>query len=236
MPPHPKVIIGGKLSDFCSNKCKEDTFGSAPVILNIKEDTADFKDVSKQFKDHWKHPTTVPTVVKMWKIYSNKQHTDGFYSYKLAVERRTGIAGGNSRRRWHGTIRTCTIGDSENLATLCQDANCSLCRIIQSSFRVDKACARFGGRFGKGIYTSATSSKSNDYVKVLGGSPHKAMLLNDVVLGKTKKLTTNNSGLTEPPQGYDSVVGEPGGVLNYDEAVVYKNEAIRPLFLIIYKG
>ncbi|KZT66593.1 hypothetical protein DAEQUDRAFT_674722, partial [Daedalea quercina L-15889] len=75
------------------------------------------------------------------------------------------------------------------------------------------------GRFGTGIYISATSSKSDDYVKESGGSQCKAMLLNDVVMGQPIKLSANNSALTEPPAGYDSVVGEPGGDLNYDEAV-----------------
>ncbi|EPS92982.1 hypothetical protein FOMPIDRAFT_93797 [Fomitopsis schrenkii] len=41
--------------------------------------------------------------------------------------------------------------------------------------------------------------------------------------------------LTQPPARYDSVLGEPGAELNYDEAVLYRNEAIRPLFLVIYK-
>ncbi|KAH9830117.1 uncharacterized protein C8Q71DRAFT_378717 [Rhodofomes roseus] len=231
----PKVIINGKLSDFCSNRCKEDTFSSAPLILHLDKEMAAFKDVEKQFTDKWKHPTTVPTVVKIWKIYSRKKHTDDFLSYKDAVERMTGLPGGNSRRRWHGTFRQCTIGDTESQVALCQDANCSLCRIIETSFSVAQASKRFGGRFGKGIYISATSSKSNDYVQERGGSPYKAMLLNDVVMGKTKKLTTGDMTLMEPPAGYDSVVGEPGADLNYDEAIVYRDDAIRPLFLIIYK-
>ena len=63
------------------------------------------------------------------------------------------------------------------------------------------------------------------------------MILSDVVMGKTKKLTVSDPSLTavccgptlrlysrdltsvQPPAGYDSVVGEPGGDLNYDEAV-----------------
>jgi len=61
------------------------------------------------------------------------------------------------------------------------------------------------------------------------------MLLNDVVMGKTIKLTTSNESLTKPPAGYDSVVGEPGGDLNYDESIVYSNDAIRASFLIVYK-
>ena len=64
------------------------------------------------------------------------------------------------------------------------------------------------------------------------------MLLNDVVMGKTVKLTTNTPSLTQvrctdsvdryfvlhpgspqPPAGYDAVIGEPGGDLNYDESI-----------------
>lgn len=62
------------------------------------------------------------------------------------------------------------------------------------------------------------------------------MLLNEVIMGKAIKLTQEDQSLTEAPQGYDSVVGEPGGVLNYDESIVYKNEAIRPLYLIVLKA
>jgi len=62
------------------------------------------------------------------------------------------------------------------------------------------------------------------------------MLLNRVVMGSMVKLTANDESLTSPPAGYDSVVGEPGGDLNYDESIVYNNDAIRPLFLVIYRS
>ncbi|THG97195.1 hypothetical protein EW026_g4756 [Hermanssonia centrifuga] len=62
------------------------------------------------------------------------------------------------------------------------------------------------------------------------------MLLNDVVLGKTVKLKVSDPTLNQPPNGYNSVIGEPGGDLNYDESIVYQNDAIRPMFLIIYQG
>jgi len=66
----------------------------------------------------------------------------------------------------------------------------------------------------------------------------KALLLNNIVVGNGKKLTRNAPSLTEPPAGYDSVVAEavPGGSLNYDELVVYKNEAIRPSYLVMYES
>ncbi len=65
------------------------------------------------------------------------------------------------------------------------------------------------------------------------------MLLNDVVMGRTVKLTRTDTSLTQvrswivrrnpfalhsepgpqPPPGFDAVIGEPGGDLNYDECV-----------------
>lgn len=81
--------------------------------------------------------------------------------------------------------------------------------------------------------------QANDYVGQLGSSSYQAMLLNDVIMGKTIKLTVSDVSLIEvsltfsssvhkfndnnvsiqPPQGYDSVVGEPGNDLNYDESI-----------------
>jgi hypothetical protein len=63
------------------------------------------------------------------------------------------------------------------------------------------------------------------------------MLVNDVVMGKVIKLTWTDTSLSQvrrlisvkcflfkpplaqPPYGFDAVIGEPGGDLNYDECV-----------------
>jgi hypothetical protein len=63
------------------------------------------------------------------------------------------------------------------------------------------------------------------------------MLVNDVVMGKVVKLTRTDTSLrrvrcpsslrcflskhplAQPPHGFDAVIGEPGGDLNYDECV-----------------
>ncbi|KAF9441198.1 hypothetical protein P691DRAFT_856344 [Macrolepiota fuliginosa MF-IS2] len=91
------------------------------------------------------------------------------------------------------------------------------------------------GRFGRGIYTSSTSSKSNDYSQNDCKSNLKAILLNKVIVGKGYKLTHDLTSLTAPPSGFDSVLAEKGGTLNYDELVVYANDAIRPSFLVMYE-
>ena len=111
-------------------------------------------------------------------------------------------------------------------------------------------------RFGSGVYTSSTSSKSNDYSSNVKPSKQKAMLLNKVVVGKGYKMTQDNTTLTAPPAGYDSVclhnvfgclsgvdcawmiqvLAEVslGGSLNYDELVCYTENAIRPSYLLMY--
>jgi len=207
----------------------------APIIVEVPSGSTVHQDVLRQFTQQWKHPTSVPTVIKLWKVYADQTVIDRFSSYQQGIEQTRGIPGGNTRRRFHGTIRECCLGDNASENALCRLNGCNLCRIIQSSFQLAKAGQRTNfGRFGAGIYTSATSSKANDYSSG-SASPNKAMLLNDVVMGRAVKLTWTDTSLTQPPQGYDAVIGEPGGDLNYDESVVYNNDAIRPSFLIIYR-
>ncbi|TFY59972.1 hypothetical protein EVJ58_g5432 [Rhodofomes roseus] len=111
--------------------------------------------------------------------------------------------------------------------------------VLRTSFSI----ARVGqhhkfSRFGKRIYTTGTSSKANDYVVEQGGSPYKAMLLSEVVAGKEARKTANDLMLSKPPDECDCVLGVPGtqSVLNYDEVVVYRDDAIRPSFLVIYQS
>jgi len=42
--------------------------------------------------------------------------------------------------------------------------------------------------------------------------------------------------VTRPPDGYDSIVGEVGANLNYDELVVYNEAAALPRFLLVYSS
>ena len=78
------------------------------------------------------------------------------------------------------------------------------------------------------------------------------MLLSKVVVGKGYKMTADDTTLKKPPASYDSVsfvlgllfgvralmrsqvIGEVGSRLNYDELVVYDNDAIRPSYLVMY--
>jgi len=194
------------------------------------------QSVAQQFTSQWKHPTRVPFVRQVYKINMGRSVLNRFTTYQRRVALRTGIPDGNTRRRFHGTKRECRLGEDDEETALCSIRSCNLCRVIQRSFEITRAGENTNfGRFGVGIYTSATSSKANDYSTSTTGL-FKAMLLNDVVMGNAIKLTWTDTSLTKPPQRYDSVVGEPqaGGDLNYDEAVVYDQDAICPSFLLIH--
>ena len=88
-----------------------------------------------------------------------------------------------------------------------------------------------GGRVGKGIYFASENSKSagyGEYVMLYYLSPNKSiscvvrttndaigiMFLAEVALGKEHGIDRDDSRLTKPPGGYDSVVArgrtEPG--------------------------
>ena len=80
------------------------------------------------------------------------------------------------------------------------------------------------------------------------------MLLNKVIVGKGYKMLHDSPSMTAPPSGYDSVsraphlfdhsetnhrvhkvLAEVGGSLNYDELIVYTNDAVRPSYVVMYE-
>lgn len=224
--------------------CHDNVRNSAPIIVQVPENHNNYESVKSQFKRTWRHSSTSPEVKAVYKIIASESSLKQYQQYLDAVETRgnfvaMGKSRGNENRRWHGTRRKCLLGDTGN-TSFCNDMGCSLCCIIKSSFDLKYCKSATGwGRFGVGIYTSSTSSKSNDYSSNLGiTSTWKALLLNKVVVGNGKKLVNDNTSLTEPPAGFDSVLAEvsPGGSVNYDELIVYRNDAVRPSYLVMYQG
>jgi len=209
------------------------------MITEIPEDHKKYKSVRDQFRQKWLHDDGCPEVRAIYKIVYTNLNIAKYKQYLEKVEAKGNFvlrAGsrGNERRRWHGTTRTCNIGD-KGVTRFCSDPMCSLCCIMKTSFDILFFSSRTNfGRFGAGIYTSSTSSKSDSYSQNGCTSNWKAMLLNNVVVGEGYKTLVDDTSLTEPPAGYDSVLGEVGGSLNYDELVVYDNDAIRPSYLVMY--
>ena len=73
--------------------------------------------------------------------------------------------------------------------------------------------------------------------KLEPGRHTRRMLLCKVALGKKYKTQVNMDKLQgAAPDGYDSVYGDAQktGSLNYDELVVYKEEAVLPFAIVEY--
>ncbi|MCG8625055.1 MAG: hypothetical protein MJE68_24025 [Proteobacteria bacterium] len=129
---------------------------------------------------------------------------------------------------YHGTKFSCKITTTQKL---CNIGNCGICGI--SSIGLDHQYIRNGfQKFGNGFYLAPNSSKCNDYAQSCDGL--KAMFLCDVLPGKRYTVKTNRQHLEGPPTGYDSVYGNIGEDLNFDEQVVYKSEAVLPRYIIVY--
>ncbi|KAG8894415.1 hypothetical protein FRB99_001285 [Tulasnella sp. 403] len=76
--------------------------------------------------------------------------------------------------------------------------------------------------------------RADDYQGNIYPQPYRAVILAVVVVGLGEKLYRDSPERKAPSEGYHSVLGEVGKDLNYDEVVVYRNDAIRPAWLVIY--
>ncbi|KAG8893807.1 hypothetical protein FRB99_001699 [Tulasnella sp. 403] len=76
--------------------------------------------------------------------------------------------------------------------------------------------------------------RADDYVANDTETEFRVMLLAKVVTGKVHKVWRTDQSMTAPQHPYDSVSGEVGVDLNYDEQVVYRDDAIIPAYLVVY--
>ncbi|PPQ75888.1 hypothetical protein CVT26_000153 [Gymnopilus dilepis] len=203
---------------LCGKTCKQIATKMTPLILDVPQGHVIYEMVENKFKGAWKFlGNPCPPIKKIYKIIESRDFLLPYDQYKKSV--------GNEVFRFHGTTRRCTLGALGN-TRLCSNTGCALCSILKSSFKTSLAGP--SGAFGGGIYTSSASNKAYSYTS--GGSG--ALFLTKVVLGRVRQVNGWNEVMTLPA-GYNSVVfNRQGGSLN--ETIVYSNDAIRPVFLIIF--
>ncbi|KAG8914618.1 hypothetical protein FRC00_012014 [Tulasnella sp. 408] len=194
-------------------------------LLNsaVWSDKLEYEKIADLFEDGWKHPEKSRARIKRIFVVSLPDHlNESYQEYKDMLERQNGWVGANEQLVFHGTSRECPLGEESYRSTLCESMTCTLCCILKNSFLVSKSgsAGRAFKRFGPGIYTSSVSSKADDYTKSPWLSDDRVIVVARVALGKTSILYQTTQHLTEPPIGYDSVL--------------YKDEAIRPAYIIVY--
>jgi hypothetical protein len=136
------------------------------------------------FTESWAPPAQSPVVRAVYKIALTRQSLDTYLGYRFVSNdplssqsawlmtslvsdtleyygqfNAQGKPNGNERKLWHGTRRSCNLGETGQ-TTPCMIPRCSLCSIIQGSFDIDTYATHTpAGRFGIGIYTSTKASK-----------------------------------------------------------------------------
>jgi hypothetical protein len=258
-------------------------------------DAFKFTQLSNQFVSKWKHPDgngmKKPDKSHILDIFEcivgpGLKHGHDQYCRQLeaaGVRPHAHGGRGNAHQRWHGTGIKCSLGYG-GTSTICDDTTCATCNIIRSGFDI-KYC-KTAGRYGIGLYASATSSKAHQYAAGMswgiGGrdvqtqpqlmannvnalivcsvAVGKGHLESDAAWGGPKDPTTgrhiympwcscgnaqrcsctddgSTPRRTVPPDGCHSVLAETGGAtsVNFDEVAVYRNEAIIPRYLVVYK-
>ncbi|CAM9262023.1 unnamed protein product [Scytosiphon promiscuus] len=217
--------------------------GASTVKLHfLDEGHPEHKSLSDQFVSKWEHkkPAKGVKVLDIIKIEVPHEIHQGHEEYKKMVP--------NVRRRFHGTSSTTScrfyLGGS-----MCLRPDCGLCGICMRGFKLEENVGTSPTRrsrarwlmYGRGIYFSSVSGKANDFSKETAKRAHdgtmvRCMLVADVAAGNA--LLTYEKDfpeMTKTPPGYDSIVGEVGPQLNYDELVVYDPAAALPTHFIVYR-
>jgi poly [ADP-ribose] polymerase len=99
-----------------------------------------------------------------------------------------------------------------------------------------------GAMFGPGLYFADQSSKSANYCGYSYDSKTRYMFIAGVALGKIKKYRMAQTGLREPPRGYNSVMGEASvntakwNYLVHNEYIIFKQDQQILRYIIEFTG
>ncbi|KAL6078970.1 PARP catalytic domain-containing protein [Balamuthia mandrillaris] len=222
---------------------KAPSASTSPCVTVVSSADRKYQDLSAQFAQRWRHPSRPGAIHTILRIHNPllKQRFKAYQQHIVSNVPNLQVWGeggpGNTHRRFHGTkswVCDLGVGKQSQSLKLCKNASCSVCGIIRQGLKLSKVVGR--NRFGQGLYLSSTSSKANDYTNnCLMSGGYRAMFLCYVVVGKGWKILQDSPSLPGPPKGFHSVLGEVGSSLNYDEVIVYTEEAVYPAYLIIYK-
>ncbi|SCO76932.1 uncharacterized protein FRV6_01144 [Fusarium oxysporum] len=200
-------------------------------MKRLSRSDPNYKDHEFKFYHSWCHDEKSAKVKSIY--LASRDNIDKSYRGQRFF---TYLNGGSYKRLYHGTSRACHIGESGNDLKLCHDDDCGTCGILRQSFKLKYADDE--GMFGPGIYSTPNSSKADVYVKnhYVSSNLH-AMLICYVVASKPQRKLLADHDITRPSRGFNCIEGvtiNNGGSLQYPEFVVYREDAIVPVGLIMY--
>jgi hypothetical protein len=214
------------------------------VISMLTNRHPKYQGIKDQFLISWLHVGPKPTVMRIYQVRNPQQVFSTYSAYKESLP----VAA--ESRRWHGTSMapSCSFGIDINQRP-CSDPTCAVCTICATSFDVaHSGRAAFGGsarralRYGRGLYFSRVSSKSNDYnektERQSSQGRFRIMFLCKVALGSEWKVPDEDLGEQDvdahvAARGYGghahSVTGltiADGGKLNFEASASYLSSVL----------
>ncbi|KAF4432135.1 hypothetical protein F53441_13854 [Fusarium austroafricanum] len=196
-----------------------------PQLYRLDKNSPDYKELEKGFLASWEHPNKrIPIIQSIYRTRGSELQN----SYRMKRwNKHKDTTNGEYDYLWHGTRRCCYAGEPGGLrgqgqdehVRWCNQPTCGLCGILKKSFQVSKSEAD----------NFANNALTNSKVKVI--------LICSVVTGRVQYLRNSCSNRLAPDPGFDSVEGvliADGGLVNYPEMVVYRDDAIVPMGLIVY--
>ncbi|KAJ2932508.1 hypothetical protein H1R20_g4586, partial [Candolleomyces eurysporus] len=198
------------LDEFSFDHPQNKGCGISNRLVPLQKSNSKYIEVEKSFRKGWKHPKKKrPRIYGVFRIALSDNVLKPFHRYRTRVAAALRLAEkadnpSNEQLLFHGTTRCCLLGEDSRSTRLCHLPQCNLCSADD--------------------YTANPDNASN----------LRVILVSRVIVGKAHRRKKNATSLTEPPCGHHSVIGEPGIDLNYEETVVYDNDAIRPAYVVVY--
>ena len=208
------------------------------AVVELNAQSKKFRDLCRRFQKDWaKEKGPCPSIIAIVRIV-NPMVAERFNNYRSKLP----AFYQGTEKRYHGTTLCC---DLANYAELCDDPNCGACGIAMRGFDPQRINLSAWQRFGNGFYFAYNSSKSYDYAtgNRFGATVrdkntcYNAVLVCKIAPGRKYDIRYRDTQLPTPPPGYNSFHGRSKGIfrkgeLNYDELVVFDNEAICPRYII----
>ncbi|KAK3937940.1 hypothetical protein QBC46DRAFT_344047 [Diplogelasinospora grovesii] len=206
----------------------------APQLKQLNPPNSEYKFYEKKFNDGWLHPEKEAEVQAIY--LATKDDLVRSYRGRRFTAAMKAHGDREFRTRFHGTQRACHIGDHNGNLTLCRKDECHVCGILRHSFKVEKSTT--GSMFRRGIYSTTASSKADIYAKNYHLHSHKhVMIICRVIANRPQLLGSADHERRGPDGGFNYVEAVPqsyGGDVKYPETIVYRDDDIIPVGLIIY--
>ncbi|KAJ4185717.1 hypothetical protein NW755_008167 [Fusarium falciforme] len=205
----------------------------APELSRLGESSHLYRDLCEAFYNSWRHPDKRATVRSIYHV--TESEFDQSYRGRRFLEYCI-RGGGRFKRRYHGTRRACLVGERGHVLELCDNGECGVCGILKHSFRIPRECR--GSMFGNGVYSTTVSSKADIFAENhhIHSTLHVIFICR-VVTNRPQYLRRPDSCRTRPDPGFDSVEAvtvRNGGRVMYPETIVYREDAIVPVAVVMY--